>query len=217
MQDGTVLSELPDPNATVRLDNRPTNSETAAQKKSPLTFIVIAISCVLLLAVIVVVAAVVVYVTSPNRTGTATNPSTTPSVGLNRNQSTDTQPTKDEVSRTIEQMNAEIGTALVHSDLETLDRELAEDYHYENDLGLRLTKQQLLSLIRTGNLHYDYATSTNSKVDVDSNLTRVLFTAQAQLKGQLQGRPFNDRCTYTNTYEKRSNGWQLVLERAWYR
>jgi hypothetical protein len=216
MQDGTVLSALPDPNATVRLDNRPTNSETA-QKKGSLTFIIIAIVSVLLLAVIVAVGAVVVYVMSPNRTGTAANPSATPSVGLTRNQSTDAQPTKDEVSRTIEQMNGEIGTALVHSDAETLDRLLAEDYHYENDLGLRLTKQQLLSLIRTGNLHYDFATSTNSKVDVDNNLTRVMFTAQAQIKGQLQGRPFNDRYTYTNTYEKRSNGWQLVLERAWYR
>ena len=217
MQDGTVLSALPDPNATVRFDNRPTQSETT-QKKGPFTFIIIAIACVLLLAVIVVVGAVVVFVMSPNRTGTAANPPASPSVGLSENQrSNDARPTKDEVSRTVEQMNDDIGTSLVHSDVETLDRLLAEDYHYENDLGLRLTKQQILNLFRTGNLHYDFVTSTNAKVDVDNNLARVMLTAQAQNKGQLQGRPFNDRYTYTNTYEKRSSGWQLVLGRAWYR
>lgn len=217
LQDGTVLSALPDPNATFRLDSRPTQSETPGPKR-PLTFIIVAIANVLLLALLVVAAGVVVYLMSSNRKGAAASPSTNPSVGLadNRGRS-ERQPTKDEVSKTIEQMNDEIGVALVHSDVDTLDRLLADNYHYENDLGLRLTKQQILDLLRTGSLHYEFVTSTNSKVDVDSTLTRVMLTAQAQIKGQLQGRPFSDRYTYTNTYEKRSSGWQLVLGRAWYR
>jgi hypothetical protein len=217
MQDGTVLSALPDPNATLRLDSRPTRSETP-RTKSPLTFLIVAIASVLLLAVLVVVAAVVVYVMSPNRTGTAAQPSTNPSVSVADNRGrTDAEPTKDDILKKIGQINDEIGSALVHSDLETLDRLLADDYRYENDLGLRLTKQQILNLFRTGNLHYDFVTSTNSKVDVDNTLIRCLLTAQAQSKGKLQGRPFNDRYTYTNTYEKRSSGWQLVSGRAWYR
>ncbi len=216
MQDGTVLSALLEPNATLRLDSRPTRS-TTPRTKSPLTFLIVAIASVLLLAVLVVVAAVVVYVMSPNRTGTAES-STNPSVSVADNRGrTDTEPTKDDILKKVGQINDEIRSALMHSDLETLDRLLADDYRYENDLGRRLTKQQILNLFRTGNLHYDFVTSTNSKADVDSTLTRCLFTAQAQSKGQLQGRPFNDRYTYTNTYEKRSSGWQLVSGRAWYR
>ena len=213
MQDGTVLSTLPDPNATLRIDSRPTRSETAPAK-SPLTFIIMAVAGVLLLAVLVVVGAVVVYVKSANQTVTASNPSV--SVPANRGRS-DAPPTKDEIAKQIEQINDEIGSALVQSDIETLDRLLADDYSYENDLGLRLTKQQILTLYRTGNLHYDYVTSANSRVVIDSTLTKGVLTSQAQSKGRLQGRPFNDRYTYTNTYEKRSSGWQLVSGRAWYR
>lgn len=217
MQDGTVLSALPDPGATLRLDRRPTQSETP-QTKAPLTLIIVAIAGVLLLAGLVIVVAIVIYVKSPNQTGTAANPSTNPSVSSadNRGRS-NAQPTKEEMAKQIEQLNDEIGSALVQTDLDTLDRLLADDYLYENDLGTRLTKQQILTLFRTGSLRYDYVTSTNSRVVVDNSLTKGVLTSQAQSKGRLQGRSFNDKYTYTNTYEKRSSGWQLVSGRAWYR
>jgi Domain of unknown function (DUF4440) len=217
MQDGTVLSALPDPNATLRLESRPTRSETA-QAKHPLTFVIVVVAGGLLLAVLVVVAAVVVYVMSGNQTGTTANTSTNPSVGAadNRGRSEPEQ-TKEEISKKIEEINDEIGSALVQTNLETLERLLADDYRYENDLGGKFTKQQILTLFRTGNLHYDYITSTTSRVVVDKALTKAVFTSQAQSKGRLQGRPFNDRYTYTNTYEKRSSGWQLVSGQAWYR
>jgi hypothetical protein len=216
MQDGTVLSTLPDPNATLRLDSRPTQSETQ-QKKGPLTILIVAVAGGLLLAILVVVAAVVIYVTSPNRNDTA-SPSTNPSVRTADNRGlSEPELTKEEISKKIEDINDEIGAALVQTNLETLERLLADDYRYENDLGGKFTKQQILTLFRTGNLHYDYITSTTSRVVVDKALTKAVFTSQAQSKGQLQGRPFNDRYTYTNTYEKRSSGWQLVSGRAWYR
>lgn len=217
LQDGTVLSELPDPNATLRLGSRPTQSETP-NKKGPLTIIIVAVASVLLLAVLVVVAAVVVYVKSSSQTGTAASPSASPSANPSSDRGwTNAQPTKDELSKQIEQLNDEIGSALVQVDLDTLDRLLADDYVYENDLGTRLTKQQVLTMFRTGSLRYDYVTSTNSRVVVDNALTKGVLTSQAQSKGRLQGQPFNDQYTYTNTYEKRSSGWQLVSGRAWYR
>lgn len=214
LQDGTVLSALPDPNATLRLDSRPTYAEKS-QTKAPLIVIIAAVAGSLLLAVLVVVVAIVIYVKPPNEPGTAANPSTRPSAD-NRGWS-DAQPTKEELSKRIEQMNDEIGSALVQVDLDTLDRLLADDYLYENDLGTRLTKQQILTMFRTGSLRYDYVTSTNSRVVVDNSLAKGVLTSQAQSKGRLQGQPFNDKYAYTNTYEKRSSGWQLVSGRAWYR
>ena len=79
MQDGTVLSALPDPNATLRLGTRPTQSETP-QTKVPLAIIIAGVAGVLLLAVLIVVVAVVVYVKSSNQPVTAANPSTSPSI-----------------------------------------------------------------------------------------------------------------------------------------
>jgi hypothetical protein len=217
LQDGTVLSALPDPNATLRLGSRPTQSETP-KTKVPLTLIIAAAGGVLLFAIVVVVVAVLVYVNSPNQPVTAANPSTSPSISTAENRGwSNAQPTKEEMSKQIEQLNDEIGSALVQINLDTLDRLLSDDYVYENDLGTRLTKQQILTLFRTGNLRYDYVTSTNSRVVVDNSLTKGMLTSQAQSKGRLQGRAFNDRYTYTNTYEKRGSGWQLVSGRAWYR
>jgi archaellum component FlaF (FlaF/FlaG flagellin family) len=217
LQDGTVLSALPDPNATLRLGSRPTQSETS-QTKSPLAIIIAAVAGLLLLAVLVVVVAVVVYMKSANQPVTTANPSTNPAVNTGNDRDwTNAQPTKEEMSKQIEQINDEIGSALVQIDLDTLDRLLADDYVYENDLGTRLTKQQILTMFRTGSLRYDYVTSTNSRVVVDNTLTKGVLTSQAQSKGRLQGRPFNDKYTYTNTYEKRGSGWQLVSGRAWYR
>lgn len=217
LQDGTVLSALPDPNATLRLGSRPTQSETP-RTKVPLTLIIAVVAGGLVLAIIVVVVAIVVYLKSPNQTGTAANPSTSPSVSTADNRGwSNAQPTKEEMSKQIEQINDEIGSALVQIDLDTLERLLADNYLYENDLGTRLTKQQILTLFRTGSLRYDYVTSTNSRVVVDNSLAKGVLTSQAQSKGRLQGQPFNDKYTYTNTYEKRSSGWQLVSGRAWYR
>src|SRR6185436_16095556 len=179
LQDGTVLSALPDPNATLRLASRPTQSETS-KTKSPLVIIIAAGAGVLLLAVLVVVVAVVFYVKSATQPITAANPSTNPSVNTgNDREWTSAQPTKDELSKQIEQLNDEIGSALVQIDLDTLDRLLADDYVYENDLGTRLTKQQVLTMFRTGSLRYDYVTSTNSRVVVDNTLTKGVLTSQA--------------------------------------
>jgi hypothetical protein len=169
-------------------------------------------------AVLVVVAAVVIYLMSPNRTGATANTSANPVVRpADNSRRPDGELTKDEISKKIEQVNDEIASALVHTDLETLDRLLADDYLYENDLGQRYTKQQILGLFRNGNLHYEYLVSTNSKMDVDDTLMKVLFTARAHGKGQLNRLPFNNTYTYTNKYEKRGSGWQLVSGRAWYR
>jgi hypothetical protein len=217
MQDGTVLSALPDPNATLRLGSRPTQSETS-QAKVPIAIIIAAAAGVLFLAVLIVLVAVVVYVKSSNQSVTAANPSTSPAVNRSDDREwTNAEPTKDELSKQIEQINDEIASALVQVDLNTLDRLLADDYVYENDLGTRLSKQQILTLFRTGSLRYDYVTSTASRVVVDNTLSKGVLTSQAQSKGRLQGQPFNDKYTYTNTYEKRGSGWQLVSGRAWYR
>jgi hypothetical protein len=217
MQDGTVLSALPDPNATLRLGSRPTQSETS-RTKVPLAIIIAIGAGALLLAGLVVVIAVVVYMKSANQPVTAANPSTSPSVNRSDDRGwTNAQPTKDELSKQIEQINDEIASALVQVDLNTLDRLLADDYVYENDLGTRLTKQQILTMFRTGSLRYDYVTSTASRVVMDNTLSKGVLTSQAQSKGRLQGRSFNDKYTYTNTYEKRGSDWQLVSGRAWYR
>ena len=216
MQDGTVLTELPDPNATLRLESRPTQSTIPTTGRG-FTFGALAIGGAALGVVLVVVFASAGYLIW-SKSGPSSNSSSNPSVATQTNrESVKAEPTKADVAKKIEQINDEIGFALNQADLATLDRLLAEDYTYQNDLGLRLTKQQILNHFRTGNLSYDYVTSTKPTVEVNDNLSRAVLTARGHNKGQFLRRAFNDNVAYQNTYEKRSSGWQLVSGMAWYR
>src|SRR4029077_8270606 len=105
------------------------------------TFLFVAIGVVLHLGVLVVGAAGGIYVMSPNRSGTAVNTPADPAVRVADNsRPTDAAPTKDEISTKIEQLNEEITSALIHADLETLDRLLPAHYRYESNLGQRSSK-----------------------------------------------------------------------------
>src|SRR5207253_8542745 len=124
----------------------------------------------------------------------------------------DTNPvlTKDNVTQKLEQINAQVGLSLVNSDLEALERLLAEDYHYVSDAGLSLTKQEILTLFRTGNIHYDYLTTSDPKIEVESDLDKGVVSGRAQSKGQFGRQPFTDIYFYKNTYAKRNGAWQLI-------
>jgi hypothetical protein len=169
----------------------------------------LALGVVLFLALAVVIIAVVVLVMN--------RPASTVSSAPNTNASTPTNsstPSTTDVEREIERINNEVGTAMVNNDPDTLGRLLADDYRYVSDVGLTLSKMEVLVLIRTGNLSYEYLTTTNPKVEVIAN--KAILTAQAQSKGQLRRQPFTDSYSYRNTYEQRGSGWQLVSAVAWH-
>jgi hypothetical protein len=214
LSDGTVLSVFNDPQATLRLDARQTQPPT--QVKRGLTFGLLALAGVGLVGLIFVAGVLVLYRTWSNQGSRASNrPGNSSATSTNQPNSIPLL-TKDEVAQKLEQVNAEVGSSLVHGDLEALDRLLAEDYRYVSDAGLSLTKQEILTLFRTGNVHYDYLTTSDPKVDVDSDLNKGVVSGRARSKGHFRRQPFTDDYFYKNTYEKRNGAWQLVSGLAWH-
>ena len=106
---------------------------------------------------------------------------------------------------------------MIQGDPDTLARLLADDYRYVSDVGLTLNKLEVLALIRTGNLSYEYLNTTDPKIEVTSELNKAVLTAQAQSKGQMRRQSFTDSYFYRNSYEKRDGRWQLVSGTAWHR
>ena len=212
-----MLSLLPDPNATLKFESRPTQS-TPTSANQRLTFGAIAVASVSILGLVIVIGVIVGYFAWGNRGAKVSKPLADPSLtAANSGDSNPVKPAKEEVAKELESLNDQITSALVNSDVDTLDRLLADDYRFGNDLGLRLTKSELLRMLRTGAIRYEYVTSVNSNVEVAPSLTRAVMTARAQAKGIFQGSPFSNSYSYKNDYEKRARGWQLVNGFAWYR
>src|SRR5262249_13594344 len=122
---------------------------------------------------------------------------------------------KDEGSRQLEQINDEIGYSLLHDDLVAVDRFVASQYRYISVTSLSATKHDILTLYRTGNIHYDYLTNSDPKVTVDTEQGRGEVSGRGKSKGQFRQQPFTDSYFYRNRYEKRGGEWQLVSAVAW--
>ena len=221
LEDGTVLEPareaeptLVDPQATLRLTPRET-SPPATQTKRGNTLIFVTVGAVVLVGIIAVVAVIVVLQLNSTR-GLTTQSS--PASNANPNPRASPEMVTDSAAVIIERTNNEVGAALVNGDTDALNRLLSDDYRYVSDAGLTLNKAEVLLLIRTGNLSYEYLRTTNTpKVEMNSDSTKAELTATAESKGQLRRQSFTDTYFYKNTYEKRGDKWQLVSGTVWHR
>ena len=217
LDDGTVLSKAPeppvtlvDPQATLRLNPRETDSGAAPKRRSPIIWLALGGVVLILVVAAAVAIALIRYETastaSPSEPRSAQTPSATPA-----EQSTAS------VEKEIESVNDEVVSAMLHSDPDALSRLLADDYRYVSDVGLTLNKLEVLALIRTGNLGYEQLTTTDSKIVVNKEMNKGELTGRSQSKGQLRRQPFTDLAFYRNAFEKRDGRWQLVSETVWHR
>jgi len=219
LEDGTVLSPAPapevtlvDPQATLRITARETESAVVtAPPKRRSAIVWVALGGVGLLLVIGVAAIVLVSQFGSASTSTTSESRSTPTPAAASSESTAS------VQQEVERINSQVGNLMVQGDPDALGRLLADDYRYVSDVGLTLNKMEVLILIRTGNLSYDYLTTTDPKVDVNKELTKAELTGRAASKGQMRHQPFTDSYFYRNTYEKRDGSWQLVSGTAWHR
>ncbi|HKP39066.1 MAG TPA: nuclear transport factor 2 family protein [Pyrinomonadaceae bacterium] len=220
LDDGTVLTPAPaadvtlvDPQATLRLSARETEPAAAALVPKRRTGIVWIVLGGVGLMVVVAVAAVVLLL--------LISPASSPPGSDTRNSSASPAASPAEsiasVQQDVERINNQVGNALVQGDPDALERLLADDYRYVSDVGLTLNKMEVLILIRTGNLSYEYLTTTDPKIDVNNDVNKAELTARASSKGQMRRQPFTDSYFYRNTYEKRDGRWQLVSGTAWHR
>jgi hypothetical protein len=217
LDDGTVLSKAPeppvtlvDPNATLHLRPRETDSGAAPKRRSPFIWLALAGVGLILAVGAAVVIALIRYetasTTSPSETRSGPTPGATPAEQSTAN-----------IENEIARVNDEVVSALLHSDPDALNRLLADEYRYVSDVGLTLNKVEVLALVRTGNLGYERLTIMDSKIEVNKDMNKGELTGRSQSKGQLRRQPFTDLAFYRNAFEKRDGRWQLVSETVWHR
>jgi hypothetical protein len=215
LADGTVLSLMDDPHATLRIEARPTQSGLSAKRSFPIWLFVLA--AVFLVGIVGVAGVTVFYF---GRTGTAALDPNRSSTSTNSTSAADNDPrsaTQKEIER-VKQLNSALAVAMVQSDVATIDRVLSDDYTYSNDLGpnWRLNKEQTLTAYRMGRIRYESVTALDPKVEMNKDLNRAIVSGRAYTRGWLVKTPFNNNYLYQNNYEKRQDRWQLVKAQAWY-
>lgn len=217
LEDGTVLTQAPasdatlvDPQATLRLTPRETESGAAPKRRSSIVWL--ALAGVGLIAILAIAAIAIIF-----QLGSAGTSTTSETRGSPSPSATPAELSTADAEKEIRNANDEVVAALLRSDPDALARLLADDYRYVSDVGLTLNKLEVLMLIRTGNLGYEYIRTSDSKIEVNKDKNRGDLTGRAESKGQLRRQPFTDLAFYRNTFEKRDGRWQLVSETVWHR
>ncbi len=219
LEDGTVLRPFHDEQATLKFEARPT--QTNVRTDRGVAWGLFAIAGVALAGVICVVA-LVIFLKWPgaandtNRVGDFPGQTTTTAQPGSNPGASNPGTSRADAERELNQLNNDVGQALLNKDVAKLDQLLADDYRYVGDRGISVSKPDMLTLFNTGNLSYQYLTTTDGKIEVTSDLTKGTITGHANSRGQLRHVPWVDSYFYRNSFEKRQARWQLVNGISWH-
>jgi ketosteroid isomerase-like protein len=98
--------------------------------------------------------------------------------------------------------------ALVHVDIEALDKLIATEYAETGDKGQRSTKAEHLSSVKSGDFKVTSAVLDDLKVHVYGNAAVV--TGRNTTKEQEKGKDTSGVYRFTDTWAKRDGRWQCV-------
>ncbi len=122
----------------------------------------------------------------------------------------DTLPSDDE--RTVAGLDTEYQAAVKRNDAATMDRILADDFVLVTGKGKVFTKTDLLNEARAKNMNYERQEDSNQKVRIWGNTAVV--TALLWAKGSDNGKPFEYKLWFSDTYVRTSTGWRYVFAQS---
>lgn len=111
-------------------------------------------------------------------------------------------------------LDTEFQSAVGHNDTETMDRILADDFVLVLGNGTAYTKSDLLKEAQSGSLIYE------QQIEIDDSQTvrvwgdTAVVTAKLWVKGTNNGKPFDRKLWFSDTYVRMKNGWRYVFGQA---
>ena len=103
--------------------------------------------------------------------------------------------------------------SLVEADMPTADRLHDDDFELINPLGARLSKEQYLGGIASGDLDYQHWIPGEIKIRIYSNGAALRYESDLEIIvfGQLSP---SAKYLHTDVYEERSGFWQVIWSQA---
>ena len=118
----------------------------------------------------------------------------------------------DNDKTTVAKLDAEYQAAVKRNDAATMDRILADDFALVTGKGRIYTKADLLKEANDKNVIYERQEDSQQKVRVWDNTAVV--TALLWAKGTDNGKPFEYKLWFSDTYVRTSTGWHYVFAQA---
>ena len=113
---------------------------------------------------------------------------------------------------TVARLDTAYQSAVKRNDAEAMARILADDFVLVTGRGQTFTKADLLKAARDRNTTYEHQEDSEQKVRVWGNTAVV--TALLWLKGTTDGKPFERRLWFSDTYVRTQSGWRYVFGQA---
>ena len=109
-------------------------------------------------------------------------------------------------------LDIEYQAAVKQNDAATMDRILADDFVLVTGLGKTYTKADLLDEARSKRMVYEHQEDSARKVRVWGDTAVV--TALLWAKGTEDGKAFDYKLWFSDTYVRTPSGWRYVLAQA---
>jgi ketosteroid isomerase-like protein len=109
-------------------------------------------------------------------------------------------------------LDTEYQAAVKKNDVDTMDRILADDFVLITGLGKAYTKADLLQEARSKRTVYEHQEDSAQKVRVWGDTAVV--TALLWAKGTQEGKAFDSKLWFSDTYVRTPTGWRYVFGQA---
>jgi len=109
-------------------------------------------------------------------------------------------------------LDTEYQAAVKNNDVAIMDRILADDFALVTGLGKTYTKTDLLNEARSKRTVYEHQEDSAQKVRVWGDTAVV--TALLWAKGTEEGKPFDYKLWFSDTYVRTPAGWRYVFGQA---
>ncbi len=109
-------------------------------------------------------------------------------------------------------LDTQYQAAVARNDVAGMDRILADDFILVTGRGKSFTKTDLLNDARSKSSVYEHQEDTNQKVRVWGDTAVV--TALLWAKGTSDGKPFEYKLWFSDTYVRTKSGWRYAFGQA---
>ena len=109
-------------------------------------------------------------------------------------------------------LDSQYQEAVKRNDSVTMDRILADDFVLVTGTGKVYTKTDLLEEAKSGRYQYEHQEDSDRIVRVWGDTAVV--TAKLWAKGDEDGKPFEYKLWFSDTYARTKEGWKYVLGQA---
>jgi len=112
----------------------------------------------------------------------------------------------------IAELDTEYQAAVERNDAATMDRILADGFTLVTGLGKVYTKEDLLEEARSGRVVYEHQDDSEQTVRVWGDT--AVITALLRAKGTDDGKPFEYKLWFSDTYVRTPGGWRYAFGQA---